>query len=202
MSFRHYRPALFLFLLFLLAGPLTVTLAGLHDDLHAADLGVVLGSKVDNDGAPSPSLQARLDHAADLYRQGYFKRILVSGGLERKGYDEPAVMRSYLEAHGVPHEAIFEDDDGYTTWLTAEDTARFLNQHHLRSVLIVSQYFHMPRCRLAFSKFDVGPIYSSHARLWSLGDLYSVPREVIGYPVYYFRNAHQSLSPTASHERG
>ena len=174
-------------LVLLLVGSLTITLAGLHDKLHPADLGVVLGSKVEPNGTPSPALQARLDHAAGLYRQGYFKLILVSGAHGKEGYDEPAVMRHYLESLGVSPDAIFEDEEGSTTWKTAQNTARFLREHRLNSVLIISQYFHMPRCRLAFSRFGIGPTYTSHAPLWSLRDFYSVPREVAGYIAYYFR---------------
>ena len=180
------RLACCFFLVFLL-GSLAIICDGLRDNLHAADLAVVLGNAVKRDGQPSQQLQARLDHTVDLYQQGYFKLVLVSGGLGKEGYDEPAVMRHYLEAQGVPHDAIFEDDAGFNTWHTAKDTAVFLAAHRLKSVLIVSQYFHMPRCRLAFSRFGIAPAYSSHAHLWSLRDFYSVPREVVGYIGYYFR---------------
>jgi vancomycin permeability regulator SanA len=172
-----------------MAGSLTVILAGLDDDLHAADLAVVPGSMVYPNGMPSPALQARLDQAAKLYHEGYFKLILVSGAHGKEGYDEPVVMRRYLEAHGVSHDAIFEDNQGYRTWETAKDTAAFLHAHDLKSVLIVSQYFHMLRCRLAFSKFGIQPIYTSHAPLWSMRDFYAVPREVIGCIVYGCRSS-------------
>ena len=171
----------------ILIGSLAIICDGLRDNLHAADIAVVLGNAVKQDGRPSQQLKARLDHTAELYRQGYFKLILVSGGLGKEGYDEPVVMRRYLESQGVPHDAIFEDDGGSNTWHTAKDTADFLAAHHLTSVLIVSQYFHMPRCRLAFARFGIASTYSSHAPLWSLRDFYSVPREVVGYVGYYFR---------------
>jgi vancomycin permeability regulator SanA len=167
-----------------------VVFAGLQDNLHPADLAVVLGNKVDPDGTPSVMLQARLDHAAELYRQGDCKQIFVSGGHGREGYDEPVVMKEALEKEGVPAEAIFEDNDGLTTWQTAQNTARFLREHHLHSVLIVSQYFHLPRCRLAFAKFGIAPVYWSHAPFWNIRDLISVPREVIGYADYAVRQPH------------
>ncbi len=185
-------------LVLILAACLAITFAGLDDDLHVADLGVVPGNKVRPDGQPSQALKARLDHAVDLYRQGYFKLILVSGAHGKEGYDEPVVMRNYLEAHGIPHDAIFEDNKGYKTWQTAQNAAVFMNEHHLQSVLIISQYFHLPRCRLAFVKFGIQPIYTSHARYWSLRDFYSLPREVIGYVVYYFRDASQIDSSAVS----
>jgi vancomycin permeability regulator SanA len=168
---------------------LVLVLDGLNDRLHAADLAVVLGNKVNPDGLPSIMLKARLDHTVELYHQGYFKIILVSGGHGKEGYDEAAVMRTYLEAAGLPHESIYEDSNGKTTWDTAQDTANFMQQHRLQSALIISQYFHLPRCRLAFAKQGIAPLYWSHAPFWSVRDLYSVPREVIGYADYYLRRA-------------
>ena len=181
---RRNRWLVAAFLLPLLGGCLAITADGLQDDLHAADLAVVLGSRVQLDGSPSDSLKARLDHTLDLYRSGYFKLVLVSGGRGREGYDEPAVMRRYLEARGIPHEDIFEDNGGSNTWRTARNTAAFLQAHHLNSVLIISQYFHLPRCRLAFAKFGIAPVYWSHAPFWARRDLYSVPREVVGFVGY------------------
>lgn len=183
---RHLIRLILGLLLLLLIGALLVILDGLQDNLHSADLAVVLGNRVKPDGTPSPALQARLDHAVELYREHYFKLILVSGGHGKEGFDEPVVMRSYLEAQGVPSNAIFEDNNGSDTWLTAQNTAQFLSEHHLQSVFIISQYFHMPRCRLAFARFGMAPIYWSHAPFWSLRDFYSVPREMAGYIDYYF----------------
>ena len=180
-------------LLFLMIGSLAIIIAGLNDKPHQADLAVVLGNMVLPDGTPSKILQARLDHTVDLYHQGYFKLILVSGGHGKEGYDEPVIMRHYLETKGIPHEAILEDNDGYNTWKTAQNSARILKEHHLTSVLAISQYFHTPRCQLAFSKFGIKTIYTSHAPLRRLRDLYidALPREVVGYVVYYFRDANQ-----------
>jgi vancomycin permeability regulator SanA len=160
---------------------------GLSDNLHSADLGVVLGNKVNPNGKPSIMLQTRLDHAAQLYRDGYFKLVLVSGGQGREGYDEPRVMRDVLEKEGVPSDAIFEDNGGLTTWRTAEDTSRFLRKHQLQSVLIISQYFHVPRCRLAFARNGIKTVYWSHAPFWSIRDFFSVPREVFGFAEYLIR---------------
>jgi uncharacterized SAM-binding protein YcdF (DUF218 family) len=55
------------------------------------------------------------------------------------------------------------------------------------SALIVSQYFHIARTRLAAESFGVRPIYSAHAEYYGLRDLYSLAREVIGYGAYMAR---------------
>lgn len=136
-------------------------------------------------------LQARLDRAIALYHQGYFKIIFVSGGHGKDGHDEAVSMRLYLEKKGIPHAAIFEDNEGINTWATARNTAAFLKAHRLSSVLIISQYFHVPRCRLAFWKFGITPAYASHAHYYSPRDLYYIPREVAGLVAYSWRSTDQ-----------
>jgi vancomycin permeability regulator SanA len=166
---------------------LAICVAGLNDDPHSADLGVVLGNRVEPDGRPSDQLQARIDEAAKLYHAGYFKLVLVSGGLGREGHSEPAVMRDYLIRAGVPGSSIIEDPYGNDTYLTARNTSRLLHQRHLTSILVISQYFHLPRCRLAFSRYGIAPVYTANARFFSVRDFYSVPREVIGFVEYLVR---------------
>ena len=139
------------------------------------------------DGRPSDQLQARIDDAARLYRRGYFKLVLVSGGVGREGHSEPDVMQENLIEAWCTRSAIIEDPDGRDTFHTARNTARYLHEHDLKSVLIISQYFHLPRCRLAFSRFGISPIYTSHAPFFTIRDFYSVPREVAGYVEYFFR---------------
>ena len=175
-----------------------IAFSGLHDNLHSADVAVVLGNTVLPNGKPSKVLQSRLDHTVELYQQGYFKHVLVSGAHGKEGYDEAFAMRRYLEANGVPHDAIFEDNDGFTTWWTARNTAQFLKAHNLTSVLIISQYYHMPRCRLVFAKFGIHPVYTSHAPYWRIGDFYSLFRETIAYPVYALRDINDANPPEAS----
>jgi len=93
-------------LILLLLACLALMVDGLQDNLHPADVAVVLGSKVNPDGVPSLMLRARLDETVELYREGYFKVVLVSGGHGREGYDEPVVMRHYLEKAGLPAASI------------------------------------------------------------------------------------------------
>jgi vancomycin permeability regulator SanA len=176
-------------LLVLIGACSAVAWNGLQDDRHATDVMVVLGNKVRPDGKPSQALTARLDQAVLLYHEGDCRFILVSGGHGREGYDEPKVMRHYLEEAGVPSNIIFEDNDGTNTWHTAENTAAFLKARQLHSVLIVSQYFHLPRCRLAFARFGIKPVYTSPARYVSVKDFYSLPREIVGLIGYALRPA-------------
>ena len=44
----------------------------------------------------------RIAAAAELYRQGIAKVLLVSGDNSTHAYDEPTVMRDYLISAGIP----------------------------------------------------------------------------------------------------
>lgn len=192
------------FLVLLLAGlvvlgSLGITLAGLHDDIEPSDLGVVLGSQVLPDGQPSARLRARLDEAVVLYRQGACARILVSGGTGKEGFSEAQVMARYLATQGkIPRQAILLDEHGDTTEATALNTAQIMRDHKLQSALIVTQYYHVPRTRLAFKKAGVPFVHSAHARFFSLRDFYAIPRELIALPVYGLRQ----FPKEASHRSG
>ena len=158
---------------------------GLHDRLGKADVGVVLGNKVEPNGQPSLDLATRLDEAGDLYRQGYFPTVIVSGGVGPGAYDEPAAMRTYLVRQGVPDAAIVLDRAGVNTRATAVDTARWMRARGLSRVLVISQFYHMARSRLAFERCGVRTIYSGHGRRFSTRDVFGLGRDTVGYVVYW-----------------
>ncbi|HST58521.1 MAG TPA: YdcF family protein [Longimicrobium sp.] len=161
-----------------------IAVSGLRDDIRPADAAVVLGNEVRTDGTPHPRLAARLDAALALYDRGVVKNVIVSGGIGASGFDEAAVMKSYLARRGIPADRIVADSLGVTTAATATNTAAILRQQKWSSVVVVSQYFHIPRCRLAMRRAGITPVYSAHARYWELRDVYSTAREVVGYPAY------------------
>lgn len=162
---------------------------GLTDDIGQTDVGIVLGSKVELTGQPSPRLAARLDRAAELYRQGRFATVIVSGGTGVEGFDEARVMKDWLVAHGVPAKAILLDSQGVNTWATAVNSAALMRSHGFASATVVTQYFHIPRTRLALRRQGIAEVRTAHARIFELRDLYSTVREVIGFGPYLLRKA-------------
>ena len=158
---------------------------GLIDDIQPADAAVVLGSKVMPDGKPSARLQARLDRAAGLFHQGTVRFVIVSGGTGVEGFSEGRVMAAVLEAAGVPARAILVDEEGNTTRATATNAARIMKERGLASALVVTQYFHISRSRLALERAGIAPVYSAHAEFFELRDLYSIAREAVALPAYW-----------------
>ncbi len=157
---------------------------GLSDDVHPVDLMVVFGNEVTPEGKPSKRLQARLDEALKISQGHWTPAILVSGGTGKEGFNEADVMATYLKEHGIEKEKIIIDSQGLNTRKTAQNTARYLKGNDLDSIMIISQYFHISRARLAFEKEGIKNIASSHARYFEIRDLYSITREFFAYYWY------------------
>jgi len=174
-------------LLLALAGALAVlVISGLRDDVQRSDVGIVLGSKIMPDGTPSPRLQARLDRAAQLYGQGMFAHVIVSGGTGVEGFSEAQVMARYLsEKRGIPGTAILLDELGNDTEATARNSAAIMQAHGFKSVLVITQYFHVPRCRYALRRADIDTVHAAHAQFFEARDLYSTARELVALPAYW-----------------
>ncbi len=183
----NYRVLVAALLLLAIFGGAAALIAydGLHDRLGKADVGVVLGNKVEPNGEPSLDLATRLDEAADLYRRGYFPTVIVSGGVGPGNYDEPAAMRAYLMRQGVPDAAIVLDRGGVNTRATAADSARWMRARGVSRVLVVSQFYHLSRSRLAFERCGVRTVYTAHGRRFSSRDVFGLGRDTVGYLVYW-----------------
>lgn len=68
-----------------------LVIVGLAAQPNKADVAIVFGSKVETSGLPSERLKARLDTAADQFKNGDAREIIVSGGTGDKGFPESEV---------------------------------------------------------------------------------------------------------------
>ena len=119
-----------------------------HDQRRPADAIIVLGAAQYN-GRPSPVLRARLDHAIELYREGYAPIVVVTGGVGRGDtLSEAIVGQRYLVAHEVPEEDVVAQPVGRSTRTSMTAVGDWLRERGLRRVLLVSDPFHMFRLRL------------------------------------------------------
>lgn len=118
------------------------------DQRYEADAVVVLGA-AQYDGRPSPVFQARLDHAATLYREGYAQLIVVTGGIvEGDRMSEATAGRRYLVGNGIPADSIVVQAVGRNTAGSLEAVAEYLRGEGIHRVLLVSDPFHLARLRL------------------------------------------------------
>jgi SanA protein len=76
------------------------------EDVPVNEVGLVLGtSRQLNGGYENPFFTGRMDAAAELYRAGKVRHLILSGDNRKAGYDEPTDMRESLLARGVPESA-------------------------------------------------------------------------------------------------
>lgn len=162
----------------------TIAVDGVRSKAESADVIVVLGNEVLDNGEPSSRLQARLDEALAVYEAGAAPVVLVSGGTGESGFDEAAVMARYLLDRGIPLEAILQDPDGVNTRATARNTVGLANEHGWNSVIVVSQYFHISRSKLAMRQEGMETVHGSSPSYFEFRDLHSLPREVVGLASY------------------
>ncbi len=167
-----------LFTAFLLIPALAISFRGLREDVWSADIAVVLGNEVYADGTPAPRLAGRLDRAVHLYREGLCKKIVVSGGVGKSGFDESVGMQRYLVAQGIPSDDIVVDGLGVNTRATANFTVRYMRENGLNSVIAVTQFFHVPRSVMTLKSYGIDRVGSAYARYFEPRDIFSTFREV------------------------
>ena len=186
-----------------LCAAVALVATGLNEDVRPRDAALVLGSKVERTGVPSDRLAARLDRGAMLYATGIVKHIITSGAIGKEGFDEALVMRDYLVRVGVPAAAIIVDSGGVDTDASARNCARLAKAHRLNGVIVVTQYFHVPRTRMALGIHGIEHSGASYARYVEPRDLYSIAREVVALPLYWLsgRNSRDARLPPNARDR-
>ena len=125
---------------------------GGSDYRRPADVVVVFGAQVHDDGLASTSLRDRMTTAVELYKQGLVKRVIVSGGVGDSGFNEALVMRDMAVKAGVPKKRVVVDSNGVSTNATVADTVPFFGEEGWMRILAVSQYYHLPRVKLAYQR--------------------------------------------------
>ena len=119
--------------------------ASTQDHAREAQAIVVLGA-AQYDGRPSGVLRARLDHAAELWRDGIAPIIVVTGG-NRPGdrFTEASAAASYLIRSGTPEEVLRLESNGSSSWESLAAAARFLRAEGITDVVLVSSPYHALR---------------------------------------------------------
>lgn len=161
---------------------LLILIDGLNDERIKSDVGIIFGNKVNPDGSLSERLKRRLDKGLELYNDSTIRLIFVSGGLGKEGFYEGTKMYEYLVEKGVPESRIIVDNFGNTTKATAVNLQK-LNLD-ADSILVVSQYYHISRAKLALKNEGFKKVNGVHAEYFEVRDLYSIIREFAGYYKY------------------
>jgi vancomycin permeability regulator SanA len=168
-------------LLWLCGHLIYITIDGLTDKNKHADIAVILGNTVNEDGTLSKRLEKRMECGLNLYRSGRVKKIVVSGGLGKEGFYEGDKMKEYLIKNKVPDSVIIVDNFGNNTLATVNNTLKLKDSLHFQSLIVVSQYFHLTRTKMLFRKQNFKNVSSVSPQYFEMRDLYSLLREFVAY---------------------
>lgn len=113
-----------------------------------ADAAIVLGFALTSDGRAAPSLVARVRHAVGLYREGVVPRLVLTGGPGDGRRAESAVADELARRAGLPPEAILREEFSRNTAENLAEAARVVRRLRCRSVLLVTEPYHMGRAML------------------------------------------------------
>jgi uncharacterized SAM-binding protein YcdF (DUF218 family) len=134
-----------------------------RDTARPAAAIVVLGA-AQYVGRPSPVLRARIDHAIDLWRHRMAPLIIFTGGFgDHDTTSEAAVSQQYAIDHCVPPRAIMIENVGRSTSESLQEVALLMDAEPSRTVILVSDPFHMLRLSVLARRFGMTP-YSSPTR--------------------------------------
>jgi vancomycin permeability regulator SanA len=177
---------------FLVITLIHVVTFGHTDHRREADAAVIFGAKIYSDGSPCAALVDRLDTGIDLYDQGFVDTLIMTGARDPNGQSEPAVMKRYAQARGVPPRRILIDESGVNTRASASNVGKMAREAGLERLLAVTQYFHCARVKLTFDREGVScatvPTCSSQRSGTTPAKLsretFFLFREAIAFPFY------------------
>jgi len=125
-------------------------------EIEPNTVGLVLGtSKKVAPNQPNQHFEHRLEAAAELYREGKVRHLLVSGDKDSRYYNEPRDMTAKLLSLAVPKEAITPDNSGYRT---LDSIVRAKKIYGLDRVTIISDGFHVSRALFVARKEGIDAI--------------------------------------------
>ena len=140
------------------------------------DYGLVLGCGVKKDGSPSLMLQDRLDKAIEIYNKGLINNIIISGH-HSNDYSEVDVMEDYLINHNINKAVIVRDNEGFST---SESIENYQKKFADKSVIIITQEYHLYRSLYLAQKFNLNAI--------------GTPTKMVNYGGQIFRNIREILA--------
>jgi uncharacterized SAM-binding protein YcdF (DUF218 family) len=161
---------------------------GGSDGRAAADAIVVLGAAQYN-GDPSPVFQARLDHAAALYRDGVAPRIVtIGGGLIGDRTTEGAAGAAYLAGVGIEQPDLTVVGTGADTLASLRAANAVLTANGWTSIVLVTDPWHAARASMMASDLgltvQVSPVSDGPSVRAAVAPAY-LTREALG--ILYYR---------------
>lgn len=122
---------------------------------------VVLGAKLFSDGRPSPAFLGRIERAAELFAAGAAPLVLFSGGGTPS---EASAGRAYARTLGIAEAACLLEEQSTNTFENARYSAALLEARGIRTVVVVTDGFHLLRAVRLFELHGLKPVPAASRR--------------------------------------
>lgn len=167
---------------------------GTTDYRAPADVAVVFGARVYPDLRLSTTVEDRMNTAIELYKDGLVPRILLTGGVDADGVDETEGMKNYAIEHGVGVGDLIIDNEGVNTDASVANTALIITEEGFDTVLAVSQFYHLPRIKMAYraKRMNVRTVPAPASRPIPQTPAF-MAREIPAFWMYWLRGGYRDL---------
>lgn len=130
-----------------------------------ADAVLILGAKVNLDNTPSEALYNRTMVAVQLYKEGKADYILTTGGVGLGYLPESKVAAKIALDSGVPEDKILAEAESHNTYDSLDDIKALADARHIRSIILVSDQYHVARGVLVAKHFGFDPVYWDYPKI-------------------------------------
>ena len=163
--------------------------------MHKADCLIIMGARVRNNGEPSGAMTRRVDSAVLSGVKKPDTIFLVTGGIGESGFSEAETMKNMLLKSGIPEQNILLEGESTNTILSVKYCTRILkNRNDIETIYIISDIYHIPRCRWLFLLFGIKtkslPVISGLKTNGMIKWIYYYIREIAALPfdtlLFYF----------------
>jgi len=133
--------------LWFLASPLKIS-----ETPQKADVILVFGGGVGETGSPGKSTIERARYAAELYKNGYADKIVLSSGYTYI-YNDAENMRLIAISMGVPDENIILEKNANSAYENVIFSKQIIDNKKWNKVLLISSPYNMRRVSMVFNKW-------------------------------------------------
>ena len=118
---------------------------GTKDERTNADVIIVLGAAAYESGV-APVFAERINHAANLYKEGYADNVILTGGVAEGNHISDAEIASYYaEEVGISPDDLYLEELSSVTLENLRYSKEIMDENGFETAIIVSDPLHMKR---------------------------------------------------------
>lgn len=119
------------------------------------DCAVVCGYPAEADGSPSRILKTRVERAAELWKTGRVRFLILSGGAVGNEFVEAEVMKAYAKELGVDPDVIRVESQAVSTYHNLKYASEIMKKEGWQDCAVVTNRWHLRKADHYARKFGL-----------------------------------------------